>query len=134
MTHRTGSFTVTVQRAHLEWGTHRYTNSRGIVYGEGYIMIPANCARMYNLLNRNGTNGEDILGKNLYYCRSADGSFYGILRAQGCNDAGVIYAKQFSGDKNLKAIGDWYYSQNVQIGDQIELTWISDTELLIEAL
>ena len=62
MTHRTGSFTVTVQRAHLEWGTHRYTNSRGIVYGEGYIMIPANCARMYNLLNRNGTNGEDILG------------------------------------------------------------------------
>lgn len=134
MTHRYGSFTVTVQRAHLEWGEHRYTNSRGVVYGEGYIMIPAHRARMYELLNANGTNGADILGKNIFYCRSADGYFSGVLRAQGCQEAKDIYAKQFAADKDLKAIGDWYYSQGVQVGDQVEITWISDTELQIRVL
>lgn len=134
MIQRRGSFTVTVQRAHLEWGEHRYTNSRGIVYGEGYIMIPAPCARTYNLLNSNGTNGDDILGENLFYCRSADGSFYGVLRAQGCHEAGDIYAKQFAGDKNLKAVGDWYYSQSIQVGDRVKVTWVSNIELQIEAL
>lgn len=134
MTQRIGSYTVTVQKAHLEWGEHRYTDSRGIVYGEGYIMIPASCARMYNLLNRNGTNGEDRLGDNLFYCYSADGTFSCVLRSQGCHEAGDIYAKQFAGDKNLKAVGDWYYSQGVQIGDQVRVTWLSDTEVCIEVL
>ena len=134
MTQRIGSFTVTVQKAHLEWGVHRYTNSRGVVYGEGYILIPASCARKYNLLNLNGTNGEDIFGDNIFYCHSADGTFSGMLRSQGCHEAGDKYAKQFAGDKNLKAVGDWYYSQGVQIGDRVKVTWVSDTEVCIEVL
>ena len=134
MAQRIGSFMVTVQKAHLEWGEHRYTNSRGVVYGEGYIMIPASCARMYGLLNLNGTNGEDILGENIFYCHSADGTFSGVLRAQGCHESGDIYAKQFAGDKNLKAIGEWYCAQGVQIGDLVKVTWVSDIELRIEVL
>lgn len=134
MAQRGDNFIVTVQKAHLEWGEHRYTNSRGIVYGEGYIKIPADVARRYNLLNQNGTNGKDVLGENLFYCKSADGAFSGVLRAQGCQEAGDIYAKQFAGDKNLKAIGDWYYSQGVTVGDRVKVTWTSETELYIELL
>lgn len=44
MAKRGDSYIVTLEKAHLEWGTHRYTGSRGLVYGEGYIQIPANVA------------------------------------------------------------------------------------------
>ena len=43
------NYTITLQQAHLEWGTHRYTDSRGVVYGEGYIPIPDREARMFNI-------------------------------------------------------------------------------------
>ena len=32
------SYVVTLTRAPLEWGTHRYTGSRNRIYGEGYIV------------------------------------------------------------------------------------------------
>ena len=128
------SYIVTVQRAHLEWGEHRYTNSRGIIYGEGYIQIPAQYARRYNLLNQNGTNGTDVPGFNLFNCYSADGLFSGVLRAQGCYEAGDIYAKQFAGNKNLKAVGDWYYACGMQVGDHVKVTWINSTDLCIEKI
>lgn len=33
------TFTTTLQRTHMEWGSYRHTNSRGIVLGEGYIIV-----------------------------------------------------------------------------------------------
>ncbi len=74
-------YTVTLKKAHLEWGTHRYTNSRGKVYGEGYIKIPSDAAYSFGLLNSNGTSYKDIFGQNLFYCKSKDGLYEGILRA-----------------------------------------------------
>ena len=127
------SYEITLKRAHLEWGSHRYTNSRGIIYGEGYIPIPANVAYTNNVYNQNGTGGKDIIGQNLFYCSSADGLYQGILRAQG-NPDDSRYAKQFSGDKNLKAIGTWFYQTGASIGDRIRVTWTSPTEILIEKL
>ena len=52
-------YEITLKQPHLEWGEYRYTDSRGIVYGEGYIPIPANIASantkgIYNALNRQG--------------------------------------------------------------------------------
>lgn len=32
-------FVTTLKTAHLKWGSHRYTNSRDIIYGEGYLQI-----------------------------------------------------------------------------------------------
>lgn len=29
------TFTSTLKKAHLEWGSHRHTSTRGTVYGEG---------------------------------------------------------------------------------------------------
>ena len=49
------TFTITLKRPHLEWGSYRHTNSRGIVYGEGYIPIPAPDAYRIGTFNSNGT-------------------------------------------------------------------------------
>lgn len=127
------SYIVTIKRPHLEWGEYRYTGSRGIVYGEGYIKIPASEAYRLNLLNSNGTNQKDVFGENLFNCVSSDGRFRCVLRAQG-NQGDKRFAKQFAGDNNLKALGDWYYSVGAQVGDQVKLTWASPTDIVIELI
>lgn len=126
-------YIVDLKQAHLEWGSHRYTDSRGIVYGEGYIQIPADIAYRLKLYNNNGTRHTDILGENLFNCTSADGLFEGVLRAQG-NQPNKNYAKQFSGDKNLKSVGSWYQSIAANIGDRIKVTWTSPTDIIIERI
>lgn len=132
---RTGqSYTITLRKSHLEWGTHRYTNSRGIIYGEGYIPIPAKIARTFDIQNQNGTGYTDVLGKNLFNCKSIDGLFDAVVRAQGCREAGYIYAKQFSGDGNLKALGDWFYAIGATVGDRVKISWVSPTDITIEKL
>lgn len=133
MAKRGDSFTITLKRPHLEWGSYRHTNSRGIVYGEGYIPIPASDAYRIELLNSNGTNGQDILGQNIFNCTSVDGNFRGLLKAQG-NQSDERYAKQFAGDDDLKAIGDWFYAISANVGDCIEVTWISSTDITIEKI
>lgn len=62
MAHAGDSYVITLKLPHLKWGSYRYTNSRGIVYGEGYIPIPSNIAYTFNLYNQNGAGGTDILG------------------------------------------------------------------------
>lgn len=128
------TYTITLYMSHLKWGEYRYTDSRDIIYGEGYIPIPKRYARAFNILNRNGTNKADIFGTNLFRCKSKDGLFEGVLRAQGCSNAGDPYAKQFAGDKNLKALGDWFYAVGAGIGDQVRVTWTSPTDIVIELI
>lgn len=128
------TYIITLCKSHLEWGTLRYTNSRDQIYGEGYIPIPADYAHSYGLLNNNGTGYRDILGKNIFYCRSADGLFEGILRAQGCRKAGDKYVKQFSGDGNLKALGTWFAQIGAIVGDRIRVSWVSSTDIVIERI
>lgn len=129
-----GTYRVELNKAHLEWGTHRYTNSRGRVYGEGYIPIPLDQARKLNIFNGNGTGGADILGENLFNCVSDDGKFSGVLRAQGDVRKGDPYAKQFAGNNNLKAIGKWYADIDAEVGDVIEVSVISETDIVIRKL
>ena len=102
------TFTVQLNQAQLEWGTFRFTGSRGLRYGEGYLKIPKHIARTLQLFNGNYTNGFDIVGENIFHATSADGLFNGPLRSEGCSNAGDPYAKQFAGDKNLMALGYWY--------------------------
>ena len=61
MANRGDKYVVVLEKAHLEWGAHRYTGSRDLIYGEGYIKIPASVAYELNILNLNGTDGDDIL-------------------------------------------------------------------------
>ena len=126
------TYTITLRMAHLKWGEYRYTGSRDIIYGEGYIPIPKKYAIAFNILNNNGTNEAGILGTNLFKCKSKDGLFEGVLRAQGACRAGEQYAKQFAGNKNLKALGDWFFDIGADIGDKVRVTWTSPTDIIIE--
>lgn len=128
------SYKVKLREAHLGWGVYRNTSSRPPREGEAYIQIPARYAQSFKLLNTNGTGGRDVWGENLFHCTSADGMFSGILRAQGSSFADSIYAKQFSADKDLRAVGEWYKSIGAQVGDTIKVSWTSEVDIVIEML
>ena len=81
------TFIVELNQAQLEWGTFRFTGSRGLRYGEGYLKIPRRTALNLQLFNGNHTNGYDILGENIFHATSADGLFTGTLRSEGCSNS-----------------------------------------------
>lgn len=122
-------YIVKLKKAHLEWGTHRYTGSRGLVYGEGYIHLPKDYAELFKVYNSNYSITG--LGYNIFNCVSADGFFSGEVKAAGCRKAGEIYAKQFEGHGNLKALGQWYAYCNAQVGDHVEVKWTSPYNIVI---
>lgn len=128
------TFTVELNRSQLEWGTFRFTGSRGLRYGEGYLKIPKHVARSLRLFNNNYTDGSDIIGKNIFNATSSDGFFNGPLRSEGCSTAGDTYAKQFAGDKDLMALGYWYAQINAQVGDLIRVTFTSPTDVVLEKI
>ena len=120
------SFTTTLLKAHLEWGELRYTDSRGIIYGEGYLQIPADVAYSLNI-----TNGKSAIRSAEYDFSTADGYIKnGKLLASG-NQSKEEFAKQFHGAGDLKLLGDWYYHLGLQLGDKVQCDFISDTEILL---
>ena len=108
-------------------GTHRYTNTRELIYGEGYIKIPRKYAKKFDIFNDNHPNAN-----SKYFCNAVNGQFSGVLLAQGSSQAGDVYAKQFAEMGNLKGIGDWYRSVGAQIGGRVKVTFISSNRLEIE--
>ena len=120
-------FIVEIKPSHLGWGTHRYTDTRDPIYGEGYIKIPREYAGAFEVFNDNHT-----VANPRYSCVAINGSFSGILLAQGCSKAGDIYAKQFAQEGNLKGIGNWYRSVGAQVGGRVEVIFTSANSLTIE--
>ena len=128
-------YIVELLAPHLGWGVVRYTNTRERIYNEGYIKIPADIARDYEIYNSNGNNGADILGRNLFYCDTADGYLNNVVvKAAGSKCAGDIYAKQFQGNGDLKLIGRWYKYIGAQVGDRIRVTWVNSDRIYLERL
>lgn len=123
------TYTIILNSAHLEWGTHRHTSSRKQIYGEGYIPIPAQYARLYNVYNSN--HSQTGLGFNEFNCTSTDGYFNNIVKTAGCSSKGSIHAKNLEGSGNLKALGDWFHHVNAKVGDSVEVTWISPMDIKI---
>lgn len=128
------TFTVELNKSQLEWGTFRFTGSRGLRYGEGYLKIPKHTSINLQLFNGNHTNGNDVLGENIFHATSTDGLFTGTLRSEGCSNAGDPYAKQFAGDKDLMALGDWYSQINAQVGDLVRVTFTSPVNIVLEKI
>ncbi|MUP38142.1 MULTISPECIES: hypothetical protein [Labilibaculum] len=122
-------FITTLKRAHLEWGSHRHTSTRGIIYGEGYLQISARNARNLNITNSNSTNN------NIYNCNSSEGFLVNVqLKSTGSSRAGAIHAKQFSGRRNLRLLGNWFTHVGARIGDRVEIRFISPTDILLTKL
>ena len=133
MAHAGNSYTITLSLSHLKWGEYRNPTNRNIVYGEGYIPIPKSAAQQFGIFNSNASNTG--FGYNRFYVSSKDGFLQNeIMLAQGCTEAGDIYAKQFSIEGDLKRIGQWYSFRNAKPGDRVEVTWISSTDVEIEIL
>ncbi len=122
-------FTVELGDTHVSWGTHRYTNSRDTVYGEVFIKIPKQYAIAYSLFN--GNNKATGLGFNEFNCKTADGLFEWVVKTSGCSKAGDIYAKNLHGSGNLRALGEWLYVINAQVGDHVEVTFTSSTDVVL---
>lgn len=121
---------TTLKKAHLEWGTHRHTSTRGFVYGEGYLQIPSSEARRLLIYNSN-----QVGGNNVYNCNSVDGFLNNVtIKSTGCSKKGVVYAKQFHGRGNLKLLGGWFSHINAQVNDRIEIKWTSPTDFVIRKL
>ena len=120
------TFITILKQAHLEWGSHRHTNSRGIIYGEGYLQIPSDVAYKLNI-----TNDKNPLQSQNYAFSTSDGFIKdGILKASG-NQNEEEFAKQFHGSGNLQLLGDWYHHTNAQVGDRIQIDFISPNEILL---
>lgn len=128
------SYVIELKESHLAWGTYRNTLSRTPRRGEAYLPIPIRYARRYGIYNSNGTHGADIVGENIFHCVSADGFLDADLKAQGCSDEGVIYAKQFSVHNDLTALGNWYRQVGARPGDEVRVVWLSPTEIEIELI
>ncbi|AEO12429.1 hypothetical protein SAMN05428976_10925 [Clostridium sp. USBA 49] len=127
------SYTIQLKPSHLGWGDYRYTNTRDIIYGEGYIPLPKPYAKAFNIFNSNYS--ATGLGYNLFRASSVDGFLNNVtLLAQGSSTAGDIYAKQFSVHGNLKMIGAWYASQNATTNNLVRVTWTSPTDILLEII
>lgn len=124
------SYIVQLRDNHLAWGTYRYTDSRAPRTGEAYLPIPVQRAREFGVYNENTTNGDDVLGENIFYCVT----LRDYLKAQGCSSAGDIYAKQFAIADDLKGLGRWYRAVGAESGDSVRVTWISSTEVEIELI
>lgn len=127
-------FHVTLTRSQLGWGEERYTSSRPIREGEGYLAIHKEYAVAFDLFNSNGTNGCDILGQNIFNCISNDGFLNCELKSQGCEKAGEPYAKQFAGNDNLRTLGDWYEHIGATVGDEVEVYFLSPTDIRLTLL
>ncbi|MHC1717226.1 MAG: hypothetical protein AB9883_01005 [Acidaminococcaceae bacterium] len=124
-------FTVTLSETHLDWGRVRNATNRVPIQGEGFIPIPRHIARRIGLFNGNHTCRQNQLGINLFNCRSADGFFAGQLKSQGGSYKGDIFAKNFAGNRDLKALGRWYVQCNARPGDTVEVTWTTPTDITI---
>lgn len=120
------SFIGEIKPSHIGWGTYRYTDARSSLYGEGYIKIPRDYARAFNIFNDNHPTT-----KPLYHCRAINGFFNETLLAQGCNEAVDWYAKQFVEEGNLKGIRHCYHSVNAQVGGHVEMILTSHNSLTI---
>jgi len=124
------SFRITLKKAHLEWGTYRHTSSRNQIYGEGYLPIPAQNARQFNIYNKFQPGANPI-----YNCSSIDGFLSNVeLLAAGNSVAQAVHAKQFHGNGNLKLLGDWFYNVNAHVGDTVEIVFTAPNSMTIELI
>lgn len=127
------SYIVSCGSAHRDWGIFRNPTNRSKIQDEGYIQIPKDYAREYEIYNSNYAHSG--FGYNMFYASSADGYLNNeILLAQGCSGKGDIYAKQFSVKGNLKVIGKWYKACGADADSRVRVTWMDETHILLELI
>jgi len=120
-------FIVTLGETHLGWGTHRYTQTREVIYEEGYLPIPKAIALELDIFMSNKKNA------NIIYTFSTNDGFYNNeqLKASGNSKAGSIHAKNLAGNGDLKLLGKWFTHIQAQVGDEIKISFTSPTNITL---
>jgi len=128
MPKKNDTYTVKLKESHLKnWGTHRNKNTREKIDNESYIPIPKDQAKEYNILNSNQSKENTI-----YTAKFKNTNIEVKVLASGSNKAGDIYAKQFHGKGNLKALTPGYEAIGAKVGDEITITFIDETTFEVE--
>lgn len=127
------TYTTVLTESNLAWGIYREPTNRNPVCGEAYFSLPRKVAVQFDIYNSNAS--KTGFGYNRFYVTSKDHFLnHEILLAQGCCEAGDIYAKQFSIEGDLKRLGQWFNYRKAQPGDQLEVIWVSPTEIEIDLI
>lgn len=130
-------FEVELRACHLDWGDDtRHTRTRASRSGEAYIPIPSYESHEIGIYNSNYSNVG--LGYNQFNVVSVDNFFNNetndIMLAQGCSEAGSVYAKQFSIRNNLRRLGEWYRYNNARPGDVVRVSWVDENNIILELI
>lgn len=122
MPNRGDRYVVQVKPSHIKWGEYRNPTNRAVIQRESYVKIPAGPARDFGLVR--GTH---------YTAHFTDGRAPLPIKAAGNGPErdGVRYAKQFEGVGRgaCKAFTPWYQSGGVQVGDRVEVEFLSPTDV-----
>lgn len=107
-----------------EYNPKRFSPSRSHEPNESYIVIPKFFAEIFSIYmsNKKGAN-------TCYEAYDDKDEFICVLKAQGCSVKGSVYAKQFSGEGNLKALNPWILKNSITDADTIEVEFLSPTAL-----
>lgn len=108
------NYEVEIKLSHIDWGRHRYTNTRDKIAGEAYVKIPKDVAVDF-----------DIRVGDTFTAHFSDGFDSFTARAAGNTVARSVYAKQFQGDGDLKAFGRWYAHVGAEVGDKVLVEFLS---------
>lgn len=115
------TFDVSLQSAHIQWGTRGPSRvGQGRSGKEAYIQISGPNARNF-----------DIRKSTVFHAVSSDGQFNHDVLASGSQGPNLEYAKQFEGHGNLKLIGYWLIDYcDAKPGDIVRVEFTSPTDIL----
>jgi len=127
MPKKNDEYIVSLGKTHLGWGTHRYTNTREVIYDEGYLKIPRAVAIDLEIYMSNKKDANTI-----YNFATNDNFFTNEkLLASGCSTKGDIYAKNLAGKGDLKLLGKWFTHIKAEVGDEIKISFTSPTDIIL---
>ena len=122
MPNRGDRYVVQVKPSHIKWGEYRNPTNRAVIQRESYVKIPAGPARDFGLVRRTHYTAHFTNGRAPLPIKAA---------GNGPVQDGVQYAKQFEGVGRgaCKVFTPWYQSGGVQVGDRVEVEFLSPTDV-----
>ncbi len=116
-------YTVEIKPSHIDWGEYRNPTNRTLIEGESYVKIPSKYAREFDI-----KRGDKFLA---YFGNVEYESMEIKASGNGPCVNGVQYAKQFEGIGKgaCKAFTPWYQLCGANVGDIIQVEFISSTEI-----
>ena len=115
-------YVVEIKPSHIDWGEFRNPTNRNFIEGESYVKIPSNAARQFGLVRGSTYTAHFANDHDSIQIKAA---------GNGPFENGVQYAKQFEGIGigACKAFTPWYVSCNAQIGDKVQVEFITPTDV-----